>query len=89
MSHSAKDILQNLYGKDAVAPNHGQVPFFNDDFSYFQEKILGVYFFLGGSNFEKGVIAMSHSPNFQVDEESIRTGVKSFSSLIIERLNRN
>ncbi|RXM38296.1 amidohydrolase [Chryseobacterium sp. CH21] len=89
LTRSAIEILQNLYGKDAVAADYGQVPFFNDDFAYFQQKIPGVYFFLGGSNFEKGVIAMNHSPNFQVDEESIRTGVKSFSSLIIERLNKN
>ncbi|MGH1517566.1 M20 metallopeptidase family protein [Chryseobacterium sp. JK1] len=83
---AATDILQNIYGKDKIVSDYGQVPFFNDDFSYFQQKIPGVYFFLGGSNFEKGVIAMNHSPNFQVDEESIRTGVKSFSSLLIERL---
>ncbi len=89
LTHSAIETLQNLYGKNVVAADYGQVPFFNDDFSYFQEKISGVYFFLGGSNFEKGVIAMNHSPNFQVDEECIRTGVKSFSSLIVERLNRN
>lgn len=89
LTKSAIEILQNLYGKNAVASDYGQVPFFNDDFAYFQQKIPGVYFFLGGSNFEKGVIAMNHSPNFQVDEESIRTGVKSFSSLLIERLNRN
>lgn len=89
LTTSATEILQNLYGKNAVAPDYGQVPFFNDDFSYFQQKIPGVYFFLGGSNFKKGVIAMNHSPNFQVDEESIRTGVRSFSSLLIERLNRN
>ncbi|MFP7655172.1 M20/M25/M40 family metallo-hydrolase [Chryseobacterium proteolyticum] len=63
--------------------------FFNDDFAYFQQKIPGVYFLLGGSNFEKEMIAMNHSPNFQVDEESIRTGVKYFSSLIIERLYKN
>ncbi|MBP1163528.1 metal-dependent amidase/aminoacylase/carboxypeptidase family protein [Chryseobacterium sp. PvR013] len=89
LTKSAIEILENLYGKNAVASDYGQVPFFNDDFAYFQQKIPGVYFFLGGSNFEKGVIAMNHSPNFQVDEESIRTGVKSFSSLLIERLNRN
>ncbi|CAD0219036.1 M20 family metallopeptidase [Chryseobacterium sp. JV274] len=89
LTKSATEILQNLYGKNTIAIDYGQVPFFNDDFSYFQQKIAGVYFFLGGSNFEKGVIAMNHSPNFQVDEESIRTGVRSFSSLLIERLNRN
>ncbi|MBT2622256.1 M20 family metallopeptidase [Chryseobacterium sp. ISL-6] len=81
--------LDNIYGKNAVTPDYGQVPFFNDDFAYFQQKTPGVYFLLGGSNFEKGIIAMNHTPNFQVDEESIRTGVKCFSSLIIERLNKN
>ncbi|WP_202424242.1 M20 metallopeptidase family protein [Duganella levis] len=69
-----------------VKPAFGQAPFFNDDFAYFQQKIPGVYFFLGGSNAEKGLIAMNHAPDFQVDEESIRVGVRSFSSLIIARL---
>jgi metal-dependent amidase/aminoacylase/carboxypeptidase family protein len=32
------------------------------------------------------MIAMNHAPNFEVDEESIRVGVKVFSSLIVERL---
>lgn len=80
--------LNRIYGSDSVIRDYGQVPFFNDDFAYFQQKIPGVYFFLGGSNFEKGIIAMNHSPKFQVDEESIRTGVACFSSLIAERLNK-
>lgn len=78
--------LDNIYGKGFVVIDNGQVPFFNDDFAYFQQKIRGVYFLLGGSNFEKEIIAMNHSPNFKVDEECIRIGVKSFSSLIKERL---
>lgn len=78
--------LQRSHGAGAVKPIFGQAPFFNDDFAYFQQKIPGVYFFLGGSNTEKGLIAMNHAPDFQVDEESIRVGVSSFSSLIIARL---
>lgn len=81
--------LENIYGKGLVIPDYGQVPFFNDDFAYFQQKTPGVYFFLGGSNLKKGIIAMNHAPNFKVDEECIRTGVKSFSALILERLNEN
>jgi metal-dependent amidase/aminoacylase/carboxypeptidase family protein len=80
--------LQQSQGADVVKPAYGQAPFFNDDFAYFQQKVPGVYFFLGGSNFEKGLIAMNHAPNFQVDEESIRVGVRSFSSLIIARLGK-
>jgi metal-dependent amidase/aminoacylase/carboxypeptidase family protein len=80
--------LQRTQGAEAVKPAYGQAPFFNDDFAYFQQRIPGVYFFLGGSNFEKGLIAMNHAPNFQVDEESIRVGVRSFSSLFIARLGK-
>lgn len=85
----AVETLENIYGKGFITTDYGQIPFFNDDFVYFEQKIPGVYFFIGGSNFEKGIIAMNHAPSFEVDEESIRTGVKSFSSLILERLNEN
>ena len=88
LTNIASKALENIYGKEVVIRDYGQLPYFNDDFAYFQQKIPGVYFFLGGSNIEKGIIAMNHSPNFQVDEESIRTGVKCFSSLILERLNK-
>lgn len=88
LTNTASKTLRNIYGKEVVVTDHGQVPYFNDDFAYFQQKIPGVYFFLGGSNPERGIIAMNHAPNFQVDEESIRTGVKCFSSLIVERLKK-
>jgi metal-dependent amidase/aminoacylase/carboxypeptidase family protein len=78
--------LQQAVGTEAIKPIYGQIPFFNDDFAYFQQRIPGVYFVLGGSNFEKGMIAMNHAPNFRADEESIRFGVRSFSSLMLARL---
>ena len=87
LTRLALDSLQKSGGADLVRPGYGQAPFFNDDFAYFQQKVPGVYFFLGGSNAAKGIVAMNHAPNFQVDEESIRVGVKSFSSLILARLS--
>jgi metal-dependent amidase/aminoacylase/carboxypeptidase family protein len=87
LTENAIKIIENSYGKESVAAVYGQAPFFNDDFAYFQQKIPGVYFFLGGSNFQKGIIAMNHAPDFYVDEECIRIGLKTFSSLIVERLN--
>lgn len=88
LTQQAVRTMQQAVGVDVIKPVYGQVPFFNDDFAYFQQKIPGVYFFLGGSNAEKGIIAMNHAPNFQVDEESIRVGVRSFSSLLIARLRK-
>jgi len=48
--------------------------------------VPGVFFFLGGSNAGKGLNAMNHSPDFAVDEDSIRIGVRTFSALIAARL---
>ncbi|KAF5279697.1 hypothetical protein FQR65_LT15286 [Abscondita terminalis] len=82
----ATETLEKIYGKTVMVKDYGQVPYFNDDFAFFQQKKQGVYFLLGGSNLKKGIIAMNHTPDFEVDEESIRNGVKSFSSLFNERL---
>jgi metal-dependent amidase/aminoacylase/carboxypeptidase family protein len=89
LTESAIKTIETIYGRESVAADYGQAPFFNDDFTYFQQKIPSVYFFLGGSNIQKGIIAMNHAPDFYVDEECIRIGVKSFSSLLFERLNLN
>jgi metal-dependent amidase/aminoacylase/carboxypeptidase family protein len=86
LTQQTVSTLQSAVGRDNVKALYGQAPFFNDDFAYFQQRIPGVYFFLGGSNFEKGMIAMNHAPNFHADEESIRFGVRSFSSLMLARL---
>lgn len=87
LTEKATNTLTDIYGSKSVVMSFGQIPYFNDDFYYFQEKTSGVYFLLGGSNHKKGINAMNHAPNFTVDEECIRVGVKSFSSLILERTN--
>lgn len=75
------NVLDSIYGKGLIVVSYGQMPFSNDDFAYFQQKIPGVYFFLGA-----GAHAMPHAPDFGIDEECIRTSVSAFSSLIFERL---
>ncbi|OYU54695.1 MAG: amidohydrolase [Chitinophagaceae bacterium BSSC1] len=85
LTGKAIQTLDQIYGKDFVVKAYGQVPFFNDDFAFYQQKIPGVYFLFGGSNFEKGWIAMNHAPNFMVDESCLLSGVKYFSSLLVER----
>ncbi len=88
LTQKTSKIISDIYGASKVIPLYGTVPGdVGDDFAYFQNTIPGVYFLLGGSDFERGVIADPHSPNFAVDEDCIKTGVKFFSSMIVERLN--
>ncbi|SMO86908.1 M20 metallopeptidase family protein [Gracilimonas mengyeensis] len=80
--------ISEIYEAPSALPLYGAIPDGRgDDFAYFQQKVPGVYFLLGGSNFEKGIISMPHAPNFAVDEEAIRVGVSYFSSMIAERIN--
>lgn len=80
--------IKDVYGESSFIPVYGVVTGDRgDDFAYFQKSVPGVYFYLGGANYETGVISMPHAPDFNVDEESIRFGVKYFSSMIMEQLN--
>ncbi|PKD18330.1 hypothetical protein APR41_04035 [Salegentibacter salinarum] len=87
LATATMNSLAEIYGENVIVPVYGVTSGqMADDFAYFQEEVPGVYFFLGGSKYEKGIIAMPHTPNFAVDEESMRAGVKYFSSMIVERL---
>ncbi|GHA26410.1 amidohydrolase [Salinimicrobium marinum] len=87
LTEKTVNSIKEIYGEKSVIPLYGVVTADRgDDFAYFQKEIPGVYFFLGGANYETGMIPMPHSPDFAVDEESIKVGVNYFSSMIIERL---
>jgi metal-dependent amidase/aminoacylase/carboxypeptidase family protein len=84
LTEMSMGILQKIYGNERIVPLYGVIPRFNDDFAFLQKETRGVYFFLGGSSAEQGIIAMPHAPNFTVDERCIGMGVKYFSSLLYE-----
>ena len=62
-----------------------------EDFSFFQEKVPGMYFFIGGA--KKGtdpkLAAPHHTPDFYVDDSAMITGLKSMSFLTLDYLNNN
>ncbi len=89
LTNATVKSIYEIYGKQSIIPLYGVAPLqFSDDFAHFQKFIPGVYYFLGGSNSEKGIVAMPHTPNFAVDEEAIKIGVNCFSSMIVERLKK-
>ena len=62
-----------------------------EDFSFFQEKVPGMYYFIGGT--KKGDnprnAAPHHTPDFYVDDTAMITGLKSMSSLALDYLIKN
>ena len=59
-----------------------------EDFSYFQEKIPGVYFFLGGMTPGNKKPYPHHTPDFQIDDAGMLLGVKSLTQLALDFLNQ-
>jgi amidohydrolase len=79
--------LQKTAGTDKVKlipPRTG-----SEDFSFFQEKVPGLFFFLGGM--PKGndpVKAPSHhTPDFFIDESGLTLGVNAMVNLVVDYMN--
>jgi amidohydrolase len=60
-----------------------------EDFSAYQKVIPGFYYFLGVGNREKGITAGWHTPNYDVDEESLVVGVKVMSNILLDYLEHH
>ena len=62
-----------------------------EDFSFFQEKVPGMYFFIGGAKkgTDPNLAAPHHTPDFYVDDSSMVTGLKSMTSLTLDYLHNN
>lgn len=58
---------------DHMKPNMG-----GEDFSAFQQKAPGCFFYVGAGNQQKGIVYPHHHPRFTVDEDALEVGVKIF-----------
>ena len=58
-----------------------------EDFSYFQEVVPGVYFFLGGMTPGNTEVFPHHTPDFKIDDSSMLLGVKAFTQVTLDYLN--
>ncbi len=76
--------LEAVAGKENVVLTKATTG--GEDFAFFQEKVPGFYFFLGG----KAITTLSppshHTPDFYIDESGLVLGVKIMSHLALEYL---
>jgi amidohydrolase len=78
--------LENVAGKGNVSLMKATTG--GEDFSYFQEKVPGFYFFLGGMTPGNTTPYPHHTPDFMIDEDGLLLGVKAMSQLTIDYLNK-
>ena len=72
-------------GKTVLAPKLGAY----EDFSEYQKKVPGVFFFLGSSTPGKEkTAAPNHSPKFEIDEASLAVGARAMAALAFDYLSQ-
>jgi metal-dependent amidase/aminoacylase/carboxypeptidase family protein len=85
---ASRDALIAVVGKAAFTELKQPPDGFSEDFGEFQKMTPGVFFFIGLSNTPKGIRAMPHSADFNVDEAAIGHTVRAMAAVVIAALNR-
>ena len=77
--------LELAAGKDNVTQIKAET--IGEDFSFYQEKIPGFYFYLGGKPKNNNKPPLHHTPDFLIDESGLLLGVKAFTQITFDFLN--
>ena len=70
------EVVRDVCGADAVA--HMRPVMVGEDFSAFQQKAPGTFFFVGAARPVDGAVHPHHHPKFDVDEGAFESGVRIF-----------
>ena len=78
--------LQSIAGKENVILSDAVTG--AEDFSYFQDKIPGLYYFLGGTprSIPENEAPSHHTPDFYVDDSSMSLSIKTMTQLALDYL---
>jgi len=79
--------LQAVAGKENVAMQKAVTG--AEDFSFYQQKVPGLFFFLGGAPKGKkpSETAPHHTPDFYIDDSGLELGVKALCQLTVDYMN--
>ena len=78
--------LQLIAGKENVILSNAVTG--AEDFSYFQDEVPGLYYFLGGTpkSVPENDAPSHHTPDFYVDDSSMSLGIKTMTQLALDYL---
>ena len=78
-------MQQVTAGKAVLSPKLSA----SEDFSAFQQKVPGVFFFIGSTAPDKNPATAppNHSPKFEIDEAALAVGARAMTALALDYLN--
>lgn len=84
------DALRESAAAVVGEENVEQAPVYmvSEDFSYFQRKVPGVFYFVGSGDAETKTNYPHHSPSFNVDDRAIPVGISVMSTFALNMLDK-
>lgn len=82
-----EETVRAVFGEqalDLIPPNMG-----GEDFSAFQQKAPGSFFYVGAGNAKKGITYPHHHARFTIDEDALEIGVRMFVHAAFKFLNHS
>jgi len=85
LSEKMLPTMKQIAGERAVLVPKASA---SEDFSEFQQKVPGLFFFLGSTDPKKdaATAAPNHSPTFEIDEASLAVGTRAMAALALDFL---
>ena len=74
-----------LFGKDVFA--HMPTLMSSEDFSWYLQKMPGVFTYIGSANPEKGITGTNHQSTYDVDEDVLKRGTALAVQFALDFLN--
>jgi metal-dependent amidase/aminoacylase/carboxypeptidase family protein len=87
LMHAVLPALRDAIGKSNLLQLRAAFPFNCEDFAFYTKHIPGLMVWLGAADPQSGKYALLHTPDFDVDETCIKTGVLAMSAMLLQRLN--
>jgi amidohydrolase len=85
VTHTSKQLAIDLLGSGNVFDL--PVRMGSEDFAYYTHKAPACFYRVGVGNQSKGIIHPIHSPNFDIDEEALKTSVAVMSWIAVNALS--
>jgi amidohydrolase len=88
LTEKMTETLQSVAGKENITIIPAKTG--AEDFSFYQQKVPGLFFFLGGMPKGKapGDAAPHHTPDFYIDESGLVLGVRALSWLTVDYMEK-
>ena len=74
--------LEQALGSSAVLRFWAPYPFAHEDFVHYAERVPAAFLWLGTQNLEKGIPSILHTPDYDVDEDALVTGVTAMAAVV-------